>query len=202
MKLIFLGAPGSGKGTIADLVAKKLNLKHISSNILRDEVNSGSELGIKIKTYMDKGELLPDEFMIPLIKKNLPKYNFILDGFPRTIAQAEELSKITKIDSVINFDIDQEFIIKRLLSRRFCPNCKKTYNLMTETKPKKDELCDVCNIPLIQRADDNEKIIRDRMNIYNEQTAPLIKYYQNIIKNIDATGVPEKIAERIMSVLK
>lgn len=210
MNLIFLGAPGAGKGTIADIVAKEKKIPHISTgDIFRKEMADKTELGLKIKSIMDAGQLVSDDITIEIVKKRLKKRDcskgFILDGFPRTILQAEALSKIKDIDFVINFDLDQEYIIKRLLARRNCPQCKKGYNLMTSLKPKNNkELCDDCRVKLVSRADDTESVIRDRMSTYNKQTAPLIDFYNKhkILRNVDASGVPESIAKRVMYVIR
>lgn len=206
MKLIFLGAPGSGKGTVAKVISKKLGIPHVSSDILRKEISSGSELGKEIKKYMDSGKLLPDEMMFPIIKKNLPKDSFILDGFPRTLKQAEFLNDFVKIDMVINLSVDNETIIKRLSGRRSCPKCKREYNMCSSKIliPKNDELCDVCNIKLMKRSDDDEKIVIERLKIYERETRPLIDFYKKkgLLKTVNGVGELEDILERTMSVLK
>ncbi len=208
MKLIFLGAPGSGKGTDAKLVAKTLDIPHISSgDIFRNEVAQKTKLGLEIKEDMDTGKLIPDHVVLDVMEKRLTqpdcKNGFILDGFPRTIVQADALQNLEHINAVVDLEIDENFIINRLLARRICPKCSKDYNLMTSLRPKNDELCDVCNVKLIKRIDDNEKIIRDRQNIYKKQTQPLIEYYKKkgLLKSVDATGTPAEVAERVMKIL-
>ncbi len=206
MKLIFLGAPGAGKGIYSGLMSRKLNIPHISTgDLFREEVKKETELGKKIKNTIEKGIFVSDEDTIALIKKRLNEKDcengFILDGYPRTIKQAEELDKIIKIDHVVNFVIDEEYIVKRLLARRNCPKCNRNYNMITSLKPKNNETCDDCNVPLTTRKDDTEEVVRSRQETYKRQTAPLIDYYKKKLKNIDATGEPEEVIERVMKVL-
>ena len=209
MKLVFLGAPGSGKGTYAEILSKRLNIPHISTGIiLREEKTKDTELGRKIrKSSTGKGRLFPDEEMIKIVDKRLKesdcKNGFILDGYPRTIPQADALGAVVEIDFAINFIIDEEDNVKRLLARRTCPKCNRTYNIITSQKPKSDEVCDDCNISLVKREDDTEEVIRNRQEVYKEQTAPLINYYKKkgVLKDIDATGEPEEIIERVMKVI-
>jgi len=208
MKLIFLGPPGVGKGTIADMVSKKLNIPRIATgDILREEVSKKTPLGLKVEADMKKGIFAPDEDVNALIKKRLQaddcKNGFILDGFPRNMPEAEAFDKMDKADAVINLYLDEDYIVKRLSARRNCPKCKRNYNLITSQKPKNDEVCDDCNVKLAKRADDDENVIRERQKIYKEQTAPLIDYYKekNLLKDIRAEGEPEEIAERVIKVL-
>lgn len=209
MKLIFLGAPGAGKGTIATIISKKLNIPHISTGeILRNEIKEKTLLGLKIEKQIAEGKFASDYNMIEIVKKRISqsdaKNGFILDGFPRTSKQAEELQNIAKLDAVINLVADDETLIKRLLGRRSCPECKKEYNMATSmiTKSGK-EICDICNVPLSKRADDNEQAIRTRQEIYNKETKILIDFYKKkgILKEVNGEGNPEIITERVMKVL-
>ena len=210
MNLIFFGAPGAGKGTIANIIGKRLGIPHISTgNVFRKIKGEDSQIGRQVKELIDKGNFVPDDITIEIVKKRLTetdcKQGFILDGFPRTLKQAEFLDKITKIDLVINFYVDEDFLIRRLLARRSCPNCKKEYNLITSMKPKNNnELCDVCSVKLAKRADDNEQTIQGRQETYKKETAPLIKYYEEkgILKSVLNVATPEEVANDTIKVLK
>jgi len=200
---IFIGPPGSGKGTQAKKISEFLNYSFISTgDILREEVKKKTKLGNMAKKYMEKGKLVPDDLMLKIIKKNLKKKKgVILDGFPRTINQAKGLDEILKnkslkIDNVFYLKVKDEEIIKRLSSRRICPKCQSIYNLITK-KPKNDEVCDICNVKLIQRDDDKEEVIRKRLKVYNEETKELLNYYKDKILEIDGEGNPEDVFERI-----
>ncbi|MCW3994128.1 MAG: adenylate kinase [Candidatus Bathyarchaeota archaeon] len=206
MKMIFLGPPGAGKGTYASRLTPILETPHISTgNIVRDEIKAQTELGKTIREYSDKGELVPDEIIIKLLAKTLrkPDYErgFILDGFPRTIKQAEALDKISKIDLVINLNVPDEIIIKRLSNRLTCEKCGTIYNKLT-LKPKKDNICDECGGQLYQREDDKPEVIQERLNVYKKKTEPLIEYYRkkDLLKNVhcnDLMTPPEVIVEKI-----
>ncbi len=200
---IFIGPPGSGKGTQAKKISEFLNYSFISTgDILREEVKKKTKLGNMAKKYMEKGKLVPDDLMLKIIKKNLKKKKgVILDGFPRTINQAKGLDEILKnkslkIDNVFYLKVKDEEIIKRLSSRRICPKCQSIYNLITK-KPKNDEVCDICNVKLIQRDDDKEEVIIKRLKVYNEETKELLNYYKDKILEIDGEGNPEDVFERI-----
>ncbi|MCD6578996.1 adenylate kinase [bacterium] len=186
--LIFLGPPGCGKGTQSENFSEELGYKHYSTgDILRESVRSGNELGKKVQVIIENGDLVSDETMKEII---LEKFNsiskdtkFILDGYPRTLKQAEDLKRISEeseihIDSVIYFDVPFDSIIERISSRRVCPDCAKVYNLLT-LPPHKDNLCDECNVQLVQREDDKEDAVKHRLNVYKENTAPLISFYQS-----------------------
>jgi adenylate kinase len=208
MKLIFLGAPGAGKGTIAKMVMGKYGIPQISSgDIFRENIKNETELGKEAKQYIDKGELVPDGVTTAMILERLAKGDcakgFILDGFPRTIPQAESLGEIHKIDAVIDFFATKELIIKRLTNRRTCSKCGAIYNLIT-VPPKEEGKCDKCGAELFQRDDDKEETIMNRLETYSKQTAPLIGYYKrkgNFVQ-INAETTPEKIFEDTDKVLK
>ncbi len=187
MRLVLLGPPGAGKGTHAQVLSKDLGVPHISTgDMLREALRSASPLGLKAKEYMEKGALVPDEVVIALVKerleKNDAKKGFILDGFPRTCEQAESLDRTLgslkmPVDSAVYFKTSVQVIIRRLSGRRICGKCGKTYHL-TNFKPKADGVCDVCGSALVQRPDDKEEAIENRLKVYEKQTAPLIGYYQ------------------------
>ncbi|MEO0240320.1 MAG: adenylate kinase [candidate division WOR-3 bacterium] len=204
---IFIGPPGSGKGTQAKKLAEFLNYSFISTgDILREEVKRNTKIGKFAKEYMEKGLLVPDDLMLKIIKKNLKKgIRFILDGFPRTIEQAKGLDEILrkkslKIEKVFYLNVDEDEIIKRLSSRRVCPLCKRIYNLLVE-RPKNDEICDICNVKLILRDDDKEEVIKKRIEVYKKDTEKLINYYKDKLIEIDGKGEPEKIFENIKNSL-
>ncbi|HME86881.1 MAG TPA: nucleoside monophosphate kinase [Candidatus Nanoarchaeia archaeon] len=208
MKLVFLGAPGCGKGTIAQIISKKLKIPHISTGeILRNEVAKKTEIGKKIGKIMAKGNFPPNKYSIAVTEKRISqkdcKNGYILDGFPRNSVQAKALSKFTRVDAVIDLDLDEKKIIDRLSARRVCQKCKRQYNLKTSMRPKKDSLCDVCKIQLVKRSDDDPKIIKHRMVVYHQLTQPIIKYYkkQNKLFKIDASGEPDQIAKRVLKKL-
>jgi len=213
MKLILLGPPGAGKGTQSVLLAKKYNLPHISTgDILREFVKAGHPLGLEAKKYMDKGALVPDEVVTGIVAERLKKPDtmngFILDGFPRTIAQAEDLDKELvkigrKIDIVLYFATSTNVAIERLTGRMVCKSCGANYHIKN-MPPRKEGVCDKCNGPLIHRVDDNEETVRKRLKVYEQQTKPLIEYYrkQGTLKEVsgdtradDLFGVLSKLFE-------
>ncbi|HEV08911.1 MAG TPA: adenylate kinase [Sulfurihydrogenibium azorense] len=207
--VIFLGPPGAGKGTQSQLLKERDNFIQISTgDILREAVKNQTSLGLQAKKFMDEGKLVPDDLILNIISEKLEELkdkNIIFDGFPRTVAQAEGLkdmlSKIgRKIDAVILFDITDEEVVKRLSGRRVCPNCGAVYHLIYNP-PKNDNVCDKCGTPLIQREDDREEVIRKRLEVYHQQTAPLIDYYKDVLIKINATLSPEDIYKHIKSVL-
>lgn len=182
MKLILLGAPGAGKGTQAEVIMDHLNIPAISTgNIIREALKNGTEVGLKAKSYMDAGKLVPDEVVIEIIKERLAKDDckngFILDGFPRTVPQAEALDAMgIAIDKVVDIEVADEKIAQRLGGRRVCANCGASYH--TEYKPSKVEgVCDKCGGPTVQRKDDEPATVLDRLKVYHEQTEPLKDYY-------------------------
>ena len=183
-RFIFLGAPGSGKGTWSGIVSQRLALSHLSTgDLLRQEVAENSELGQKARSYMDAGELVPDELILALVDKKLGEANgFILDGYPRNIEQAKTIAEILEknkisLSKVIYLEVAEEELVRRITSRVVCPNCGATYNLQT-MPPKLAGICDRCGSKLIQRPDDTEEVFRVRLDAYNKQTAPLLEYYE------------------------
>jgi adenylate kinase len=206
-----LGPPGSGKGTYASKLKVTLGVPHISAgDIVRDEIKAGTELGKRIKKYSERGELVPDEVIIEMLQATLKEPNcakgFILDGFPRTMPQADALGKIAEIGLVINLNVPDEIIIQRLSSRLVCRRCGAIFNRLT-LKPKRDSICDECGGELYTRDDDRPEVIQERLNVYRRETAPLIQYYRNkeLLKDVycnDLKTPPEAIVEKIVSIIK
>jgi len=181
MKAIIFGAPGAGKGTYSSRLQTKLGVDVIAmGDIFRESVKQNTELGKKVKSYVEKGALVPDSVVIEVLKERLSRVpkgkGFILDGFPRTIEQADTLAGITSIDVILQLDVPDEIIIQRLSSRRICKKCGEVYNIRF-LKPKKEGVCDKCGGELYQRADDNPEVIKNRLQVYKDQTEPLIAYY-------------------------
>ncbi len=213
MILILLGAPGVGKGTQGQLISKEFSIPQISTgDILRKEVKEETELGKKAKSYMDSGALVPDDIIVGMMEKRIKeddcKNGFILDGFPRTTAQAEALDEMLSknglnLDSVLLIDVPEEEIIERLTGRRVCPNCGAVYHVKYNP-PKNDNICDKCSTQLIQRDDDTESVVRNRLKVYQDSTAPLIEYYEktNKLVKIDGMGDINDIFANIKEVLK
>ena len=212
MKIIMLGAPGAGKGTQAKKIAEKYSIPHISTgDIFRANIKNNTELGKKAKTYMDKGELVPDELVVDLIMDRFKEADcangYVLDGFPRTIIQARKLADICsmfnfKIDAVINLDIPEDVLVKRLSGRRTCADCGKSYHIVYNP-PKKEGVCDVCGGELTQRSDESEEAVQVRIDTYNKQTKPLIDYYTMLgeLTNVDGNQSMDEVAEEIYKVL-
>ncbi len=192
MNYIFLGPPGAGKGTLAAKVAATYNIPHISTGeIFRAAIKAKTPLGIKVQSIIDSGSLVSDDITVELVKDRLSqkdaKNGFILDGFPRTIPQAEALDKIILVDSVVNFDIADKDVVKRLSGRRVCKSCGQNYHVEF-MPPKKEGICDTCGAGLFIRDDDKIEAITHRLEVYRSQTAPLIEYYRNkkLLTDIDA----------------
>ena len=182
MNFLIFGPPGSGKGPYATRLETDLGMTAIAmGDVFRDAIKQGTALGKKVESYLKSGQLVPDDVVVEVLEKKIDEKEgttgFILDGFPRTIQQAEALEKISKIDAVINLQVPERIIIARLSSRRICKNCGAIYNVLY-LKPKKEGTCDVCGGPLYQREDDTEKVIRDRIKVYEKQTQPLLEYYK------------------------
>lgn len=212
MNLIFLGPPGAGKGTQAKMVSEKYGIPQISTgDMLREAVAKGTELGRKAKEYMDRGELVPDEVVIGIVRERLQQPDcdrgFILDGFPRTLAQAEALDEMLKemgkkIDAVINIVVPEEDVVKRITFRRTCKNCGAVYHLIYNP-PQEDNKCDKCGGELYQRDDDREETVRERYRVYRENTEPLIEYYRRkgVLYDVDGTKDIEGVWEQIDAIL-
>jgi adenylate kinases len=205
MNLIVLGAPGAGKGTQARSLAQKFNLKHISTgDLLRKKVNSKSDIGLKISSLINKGMLVSDELATQLLKEELPKENFILDGYPRTLNQAKILDDMNlKIDKVICVEVKDKIIVERMSGRKICPNCSSMYHDFYHP-PNKINVCDNCNSNLVQRDDDKMMTVLDRLKIYHELTEPIINFYaaKKILLRVDGTDSINKITEFIINRLE
>ena len=194
MNIIMLGAPGAGKGTQAAVLCEHFGIPTISTgNMIREALKNGTEMGMKAKSFMDAGKLVPDEVVIGIVKERLAeddcKNGFILDGFPRTIPQAEALDNMgVNIEYVINIDVPDESIINRMSGRRVCENCGRPYHLES-LKPKNDGVCDDCNGTLVQRKDDHPDTVLARLEIYHNETEPLVDYYTKQGKLVNIAGV-------------
>ena len=212
MNIIMLGAPGAGKGTISTRLNEKYKIPHISTgDIFRENIKNGTELGKLAKSYIDRGKLVPDEVTTNLIINRIEnddcRDGYILDGFPRNLAQADGLKnalleKSKKIDYVIYIYADEDKIVDRLSGRRVCEKCGTPYHIKT-LKPKVDGICDLCGGKLIQRKDDTEEVIRDRLKVYNEQTKPLIEYYKRdgILKEVDGFDTVDNVLNNVIKEL-
>lgn len=197
MRIVLLGGPGAGKGTQAQKLSAKFSLPHIATgDILRQAVKDGTEMGIKAKSFMDKGLLVPDEVVIGIIKDRFNQDDvqsgFVLDGFPRTVPQAESLDSITKemnmpIDAVVNIKTSPDVVVERLSGRRTCKECQTVYHIVY-SPPKENGKCDRCGGELYQRDDDKEETIRKRLDVYEKQTFPLLEYYKNSGKLLEVCG--------------
>ena len=203
MKVIFLGAPGAGKGTQAEIICDKLSIPHSSTgDILRKNIKEETELGKLAKSYIDSGKLVPDEVVIGLMKNRLQeddcKKGYLLDGFPRTVVQAQELDKFASIDKVVNIDIDTALLTARITGRRMC-QCGASYHISTHSS----DICDKCGAKLYQRDDDKEETVKNRISVYNQQTKPLIDYYdkQGKLVTVDGSAEINKLSEIILKEL-
>ena len=212
MKIIMLGAPGAGKGTQAKMIAEKFGIPHISTgDIFRANIKNGTELGKKAKEFMDKGQLVPDELTVEILLDRVAnddcKNGYVLDGFPRTIPQADvldaELTKLgDKVDFAVNVDVPDENIVRRMSGRRACLKCGATYHI-EHIPPKKEGICDKCGSELVQREDDKPETVQNRLSVYHEQTQPLIDYYdkKNILKTVDGTKDMQEVFNEIVKIL-
>jgi len=199
MKMVFLGPPGAGKGTLASLAASRLGLPHISTgDLFRAAIRLQTGLGLKVKSIIAEGRLVPDDLTIALVEERLAgedaRSGWILDGFPRTVAQAEALQRLAPADFVVDFTVADSLILFRLSGRRVCSSCGKTYHAVT-MPPRRAGLCDACGAALIVRPDDSEESVRIRLLAYREQTEPLITWYRerNLLVTIDGAGSPEEV---------
>ncbi|MEK7236028.1 MAG: adenylate kinase [Nitrospirota bacterium] len=212
MRVVFLGAPGVGKGTQAERIASQYQVAKISTgDLLREAVRNQTTLGLEAKSYMDQGKLVPDAVVVGLVREKLADPScangFVLDGFPRTVPQAEELgkalaSKAMALDRVVNFQVSREDVVRRLSGRRSCPKCQATFHV-DFAKPKVDGVCDRCGEPLVQRSDDRRDAIETRLKVYDEQTAPLVRYYdeRQLLSPVDASGAVDVVFQHLSQVL-
>lgn len=213
MKIVMLGAPGAGKGTQAVNIAKEFGIPHISTgDIFRANIKNQTELGMKAKSYMDKGALVPDDITIGMlldrIVDNDCKNGFVLDGFPRTIPQAESLKAAlslqdARIDHAIDIEVPDEVITKRMGGRRSCPKCGGTYHIAFNP-PKQEGICDNCGTELVQRSDDKPETVLERLKTYHDQTQPLIDFYRNegVLTEVDGTKKPDEVLADILGALR
>ena len=208
MKLILLGAPGAGKGTQAENISREYHIPQISTgNILRGEVKAGTELGLRVKDILAAGQLVPEEIVIEMGKKRLAEPDcangYILDGFPRNIAQADALATFAQIDAVLVITVPDEKIVARMSGRRTCPTCGATFHVESNP-PKKEGICDLCGAALTIRADDREEVVRDRLRVYHEQTEPLIAYYteRGLVRTVEGQDKLEDTTRLTMQALR
>ncbi|PLX73101.1 MAG: adenylate kinase [Desulfuromonas sp.] len=213
MKLILLGPPGAGKGTQATMLTEKFGIPQISTgDILRAAVKEGTPMGLKAKSFMDAGGLVPDEVVIGIVKERLQKPDcdtgFILDGFPRTVPQADALSDNLKdlgkeLDAVVSLEVDVEALVERLTGRRTCKECGRGFHISFDP-PKVDAVCDACGGELIQRDDDKEETIRKRLDVYNEQTSPLVDYYADagLLQALDGMQQIDVVQKQMLDALQ
>ncbi len=213
MRLILLGPPGAGKGTQAKRVIEEFDIPHISTgDIFRKNIKEKTELGQKVEGLLAEGKLVPDELTIEIVWDRLDqedcKNGFLLDGFPRTIPQAQALDeglakRGLKLDRVLNIDVDKDSLVKRLSGRRVCPNCGVSYHI-DNNPPKVEGICDVCQTPIIQREDDKEQTVLDRIKVYDSQTKPLVDFYnkQDLVFTVDGTLPIDEITNKLVTELK
>lgn len=207
MNLVFLGPPGAGKGTIAAIAKEKLGVPHISTgDLFRAAIKNETELGKQVKSILASGELVPDSVTVEMVRERFldkdTENGFILDGFPRTISQADSLADMKRIDHVVNFLLDREEIVKRLSGRRMCKSTGRIYHVVYNP-PKVEGIDDETGEPLIQRDDDKEDAILNRLEVYDRQTAPLISYYKEkgLLRDIDAKGSPEAVLAQMLAAI-
>ncbi|MCW8965941.1 MAG: adenylate kinase, partial [Candidatus Pacearchaeota archaeon] len=207
VKKIFLGPPNSGKGTYASRISPILQIPHISTgDLFREHLKNETEIGLKAKSIMDAGELVPDEITIQMVKERLTKEDckdgFILDGFPRTLAQAEALAEIVDMDAVVNINIPMDILMDRMMGRITCKDCGKIYHAKN-FPPKAEGVCDSCQGEVVKRAEDNEETIKKRLDVYDENTKPLIDFYRDkgILINVDSIDAPEVVVPKILRCL-
>ena len=209
MNIIMLGAPGAGKGTQAAVLCERMDIPTISTgNIIREALRTGTEMGLKAKSFMDAGQLVPDEVVIGIVKDRLQeddcKNGFILDGFPRTIPQAEALDEMgANIDVVVDIEVKDEVIVNRLSGRRVCEKCGRPYHIES-LKPKVDGVCDDCNGALVQRKDDSIETVKNRLDIYHKETEPLVNYYkaQGKLKVVEGQDTVASTTEAVFKALE
>ncbi len=205
LNLVLLGGPGAGKGTQAEKLVEDGELNHLATgDILREEVEKESDLGLEAKKYMDRGDLVPDELVVDMVEKKLEEAKgYLFDGFPRTIDQADALSEVIDLDLVLYIEIDSEEAVRRLSARRVCSDCGRIYNKNFK-KPEQEGVCDECGGELYQRDDDKPEVIRDRFETFLDETAPLIDYYadKGLLVEIDGEQGPDKVYEEVKDSLE
>jgi len=205
MRIVLLGAPGAGKGTQAKFISDKYGVPHLSTgDMLRDAVRRMTPEGIKAEEYMNSGRLVPDDVVLSIVEKRIRESNgFLLDGFPRTIPQAQALEKITPLDAVIDIEVDFNVLLQRLTGRRTCPKCGAVYHILYNP-PGKEGICDRCSTSLVQREDDNEVTVKKRIETYREQTQPLIDYYRErgLLYPVDGNRGIQEIFRDIVRLLE
>lgn len=218
MKLIFLGPPGVGKGTYASRIGPELGIPQISTgDLVRKEIREATSIGLAMKERMNSGHLVPDDKITELLKKRLQeddtKNGFILDGFPRTIKQAELLESISRIDMVVNLSLREDILMKKIAARRTCRKCGQTYNIadiqeegisMPPLLPKKEGICDKCDGSLYQRDDDKEEVVKERLAVYRKETTPLIDFYKNkgLLLEVKVTSGPKLMVPKIIEMIR
>lgn len=214
MRIVLVGPPGAGKGTQAAFLAKNLDIPHISTgDLFRANISQGTELGLKAKAFMDAGDLVPDEVTIGMAKDRMEQADavngFLLDGFPRNVAQAEALDAVLKaedmqLDAVLDLEVPEDEVVKRIAGRRICRNDSSHVFHVSYNAPKAEGVCDVCGGELYQRDDDSEETVRRRLEVYHTQTEPIIDYYraQNLVVTISALGKVDDVTARAMDALK
>jgi adenylate kinase len=207
-RIVFLGPPGVGKGTQAKSLSARLGIPHLSTgDLLREAVRAKTSLGAEADVYMRAGKLVPDDLVLRILKERISRPDaqtgFVLDGYPRNVAQADELERITSVDRVVSFDLPESLLLERLTNRRHCPKCGTVYNLRTRP-PKRDTVCDLDETPLLQRSDDTVDAVRTRIAVYHAQTAPLLEHYRRLerLTPIDASGTPDEVARRLQSAIE
>ncbi len=203
MNIVFLGAPGTGKGTIAARLARGYSFTTIApGNLFREEARNGTTLGKQIKALIDAGTLVPDEITNKLVKRRIAD-NTVFDGYPRTLNQAEALDSFTNVDDVVLFEMSEDALVERLSGRRVCPVDGGIYHVKT-IRPKREGICDTHGVKLVTRDDDRPEIVRKRFRVFREQTAPLIALYEKrgILKRVDASGTPEEVYGKVKGLLE